>query len=276
MLKQVIGIIGYGNMGSAIADKLKENYRVMVFDKIAGKAQTSSGIEVADSVEKLVENSSVIIFAVKPQDFNQLLVAIKNFIGTKLIISIAAGIPTSYIEKLLGKARIIRVMPNLAAVVGKSMTCICKGTFSSAIDLNFVQLLFGHIGATLIIEERLMDAATAVAGSGPGFFFDLIKDLPREQWEEFGSQVMIPKMHMIGQKLGFNSDQSWKLAEMTVKGSIAMLLETKASPEILRIRVTSKGGTTETGLQILQSKLENLEQAVMAAKKRSEELAKKE
>ena len=178
-LLKKIGIIGFGNMGSAIARKLsaqKDEYEVFVFDKEKDKLADLGGIKVTEDARDLTAQVEVIILAVKPQDFNHILKEIKGLTADKLIISIAAGITTSHIEKILGEARVIRVMPNIGAKVAESVTCLCKGALATDDDLELVQELFYYLGAVRIIEESMMDAATAISGSGPAYIFYFIEN----------------------------------------------------------------------------------------------------
>jgi pyrroline-5-carboxylate reductase len=276
MIKE-IGIIGFGTMGAGLAGRLQAKYKISVFEKFEQKVKDAAGITAAASIGQLMERCEVIIIAVKPQDIDDVLEQIKPCLRVHLLVSIAAGIPTQYIEKRIGsRVRVVRVMPNLAVKVGRGMSVLCKGAYAMNVDLAFTQNLFSHTGKTLAIDEKMMDTATAVSGSGPGFLFELLKDMPREQWKEFGNQVFTPRLYQIAQKVGFDAQQAWALAETTVDGSLALIEQTKQSPELLRIKVSSKGGTTEAGLKALASRMENLEAAVEAARQRAQELARKD
>lgn len=270
-----IGILGYGNMGAAIAERLKTKYQVFVLDKDAEKTKGCLGLAVVKSLAELADSANTLILAVKPQDFEAALAEINNFNQLHLIVSIAAGISTSFIESRLGKRAVIRVMPNLAAQVGQAASCIAQGKYTTAIDLAFVQVMFNRLGKTLVIDEKMMDAATAVSGSGPGFLYDLLTNQPRINWDKFIKEQFIPKLASAGQQSGFTPEQAQLLAETTAEGSMSLLHESKVPVAILKVRVASKGGTTEAGLSVLQGKIENLELAVRAALKRSEELSRK-
>ena len=267
-----LGIIGYGNMGSAIGQQLISKYNVFAFDKQKDKTKGLSNINVADKAIDLVNNVETIILAVKPQDFDTLLNEIKNYVDNKLIISIAAGITTGYIEKLMGWVRVVRVMPNLPAKIGKGMSCLCKGKFATDTDLKFAQELFKHLGETLLIKESLMPAATAISGSGPGFFYHLIKDKVKDNLDDYATKEFIPALSASAQKIGFSTEQADLLAGKTTAGSIALLRETKLSPTVLCIQVASKGGTTEAGLNVLDD-INSLPAATHAALMRAKELS---
>ena len=200
---------------------------------------------------------------------------IKKYISQKLVISIAAGISTGYIENKLGKIRVIRVMPNLPAKVGKGMICLCKGQYSLRADLDLTLELFVYLGKTMLIKENLMNTATAISGSGPGYFYHLIQDKPKKDWEVYAQEQFIPALSASAQRIGFNSDQAQLLAQTTAVGSIALLEESGIPPGILCAQVASKGGTTEAGLKVLQRNIDYLEDSVTAALKRAGELSKK-
>jgi pyrroline-5-carboxylate reductase len=262
-------------MGAAMGERLKLKYQVFVFDKDVNKTRECTGITVAKSLEELANSANALILAIKPQDFESSLEEIKKHEQLHLIISIAAGISTSFIESRLGNKSVIRVMPNLPAKVGEGMICITKGKYATDIDLSFVQGLFNRLGRTLIIDEKLMDAATAVSGSGPGFLYEMINNIPRVEWDKFIKEQFVPKLSYAAVKIGFAAEQANLLAETTAQGSMSLLHLSKVSAAILKVRVTSPGGTTEAGLSALQGRIENLELAVRAALRRSEELSKK-
>jgi len=166
-------------------------------------------------------------------------------------------------------------MPNLPAKVGEGMIGITKGKHANDIDLSFVQGLFNRLGKTLIVEEKLMDAITAVSGSGPGFLYELINNIPRVEWDKFIKDQFIPKLSYAAVQIGFTAEQSRLLAETTAMGSMSLLHISKVPAAILKVRVTSRGGTTEAGLSALDGRIGNLELAVRAALKRAEELSSK-
>ncbi|HTY44894.1 MAG TPA: pyrroline-5-carboxylate reductase [Patescibacteria group bacterium] len=271
-----IGILGFGTMGSAIAERLKGHYEVCVFDKDQSKTHNLQGIDVAADICALVIWSDVLILAVKPQDFSGILAEIKPLIAEKLVISIAAGIPAASIETALGKVRVIRVMPNLPAKIGKGMICLCKGRYADDTDIVFSRELFNYMGKTLQIEESMMDAATAISGSGPGFFYALLEHMPQGQWEDFSRKVFIPAFSQAAQAVRFSAKDAGVLASATTEGSLALLKKTGLSAGQLRMQVTSKGGTTEAGLKELHGGVECLDAAVKAALARAGELSKKE
>jgi len=275
-VNKAVGIIGYGNMGSAIAERIKKKYQVAVFDKDKNKTQKLFGVDVTDTILDLVNKSDVIILAVKPQDFDSVLNEIKGYLNGRLIISIAAGITTGHIEKILVAQRVVRVMPNMPVKIGKGMTCLCKGRFATAEDLNFTERLFKYVGQTIILNEDMMDAATAISGSGPGYYFDVIesnqdvyKNNRRRLLKEF-----IASLADAAENNGFSRKEGKLLAVTTGNASDYLLIETKKSPTELKKQIASKGGTTEAGLKVLKGRIANLRKAVKAAVKRAKELSR--
>ncbi len=272
-----IGIIGFGNMGSVIAYQLSLNsaeYDVSVFEKDRIKVKELKGINFAQSTQDLISKVDSVLLAVKPQDLDSLLKDIKRFIDRKLIITIAAGISTSYIEKVLGEVRVIRAMPNIAAKIGESVTCLCAGKYAEAEDLEFAKEIFYYLGTVSIIEEEMMNAATAISGSGPGYIYYFLES---NQFEynnipEHAIHDMMKRLEKAALTLGFDLKQASFLAANTVNSSVSLIKDTRLPPEELKAQVASKGGTTEAGLEVLK-KGGSWEEAALAALKRAKELS---
>ena len=261
--KRKIGIIGFGNMGSAIAERIKARYTVWLYDKDKNKLKGLKDIPVAQNNSDLVKKVDAVLLAVKPQDFDATLDEIRSAVSDKLIISIAAGIRTIYIEKFLGNVRVVRVMPNMPLRIGEGMSCLCKGRFATDDDLAFGQKLFDAAGRTLILDEGLMNAATAVSGSGPAYVCYYLESKKQNLLADF------PKA---AEGVGFSSKEAEFLVQATYSGTIDFLKKTKILPSELRIQVTSKGGTTEAALKVLDGGC-SLQDAVKAALIRAEELS---
>ena len=269
-----VGIIGFGNMGQAIAERIKDKYAVCVFDKDKNKISALQNISAFDDVNKLIKQSEVIILAVKPQDFDALLNEIKPLLEDKFIITIAAGVTTKYIRSRLGeKVRIVRVMPNMPAQIGQGVSVIFKGQNASEGDSNSAWYLahdiFSNLGAVLAVDkEEMINAATAVSGSGPAFFCHYLKERKNapSKRDEF---IKMLTESAVG--LGFDRKEAEFLSEKTVDGIIAMLIERNLSCADIVKMVASKGGTTQAGLDVLNSG-GSLEEAVKSAYKRAGEL----
>jgi len=276
-MNKKIGIIGFGNMGSAIAEQLKAGYQITVFDKDKDKTQNLKGINVVLGTVALIKQVDVVVLAVKPQDFDVVLDEAKTIIDGKLIISIAAGISTAYIEKVLGKVKVIRVMPNLPVKVKEGMSCLCKGKFADDEDLKFTEDLFKRVGKTLIIDnEDMMNSVTAISGSGPGFFCDLVEGKSLDEIKDFSEQYFIPSLIDTATNLAFTPIQAEILATTTGGGIVQYLIRENLTPDEVKKQVVSPGGTTEAGLKVLLHDIKNLEKAVKAALKRARELSREE
>jgi len=271
MSQKTIGIIGFGNMGSAIAARAKNLFEIIVFDKDKSKTAGCSGIKVADTISGLVDESDAMILAVKPQDIDSILGEIKRCLKGQLIITIAAGISTQYIEGRLDKARVIRVMPNLPAQIGQGVSGLYKGKYCNEQDLDLAWQLLSCVGMVVPFDdEKMIDAVTAVSGSGPAYFCYYIKDKANaeSQKNEFVKQLTGAAI-----SIGFDKILAAGLSEKTAEGTLALLIEKNLSCEELIKNVTSKGGTTEAALNVL-NKGGSLEDAVKAALKRARELSK--
>jgi len=264
-MKKTIGIIGGGNMGAAIIGSIYKKYNVGVCEqdkKKSGNLKRKFKIVVGD-LETIVNKSQVIILAVKPQNFEDVLSQVKKYISKdKLVISIAAGITTKYIEKLLDvkkKIKVIRSMPNLPAQVNCGITAICKGRYATRNDLIAASDVFKNIGKTIILDEKYIDSVTAVSGSGPAYVF-----------------LFVECMMKAAQSLGFKKDKARLLVMETLKGSLKLLEERNVEPKVLRSQVTSKGGTTQAAMDVfLKNGIDTVfEKAIKRAQKRAKELAK--
>lgn len=281
--KNKIGIIGFGNMGSIIGERLNSyshgKYQVFAFDNDTNKTDKVIGVHAAKDNLDLLKHVETVILAIKPQEFHAVLNEIKTAVDNKLVISIAAGVTSAYIEKYLGKKRIIRAMPNMPARIGKGISCLSKGKDALEEDMPFVQELFTYLGETLILPENMMNAATAVSGSGPGYFYALVlaKEIDAKNMsvvESFAWESFIPELTASAKSLGFNEEQSKLLAVATAEGSVALLKSTGLTPSELITQIASPGGTTQAALEVLE-KGESLEVAIKAAAKRAEELCLK-
>ena len=274
-----IGIVGFGNMGKAIAEQLRADYQIHCFDKDAAKVAGLAGEQVFVGAKELVTKVDAAILAVKPQDFDALLEEIKPVVRDQLIISIAAGISTEHIEKILGISRVVRAMPNIPARIGQGITCLSKGKFATEEDFDFTGTLFTYLGETMRIEERLMNAATAISGSGPGYCYDLIESENIDPnninaLNDFVKNKFTPQLKLAAKGIGFKEEEADFISIATANASLALLIKTKSSPAELKKQVASKGGTTEAALEVLH-KGGSLEEAVKAALKRAEELSKR-
>lgn len=259
-----IAIIGCGNMGTSILEGIYRNSKVMVCESdLEKKKFLKRKYKVtACDLKTAIDNSNIIILAIKPQIFPEILEAIKMFdIKDKLFVSIAAGITTSYVEKAFGnKVRVVRTMPNLPVQVKQGVTAICEGKHSNKKDISLVKDIFKEIGNTVIVEEKMMDAVTAVSGSGPAYVF-----------------LFVECMVKAARSLGLDESASKELTLQTLKGSLSLLENTNEEASVLRAKVTSKGGTTQAALEVFaKGKFEKtFKMALSAAMKRAKELSRR-
>ncbi len=262
-----IGIIGLGNMGEAILKALlNANYKTedIVFYEIkkerAKYIEELYRIRCLDSYGDLIRESGYIIVAVKPQDARQTLTGIAPLIDEKkVIISVMAGIKISNILSVTDRPiKVIRAMPNICAKVGEAATGIAAGKGIEEAELKDAREIFSCLGSVIEVGEELMDAVTALGGSGPAFFL-------------FFLEAMIDA----GVKMGIPREKSKTMSIQVIKGTIKMLEEEDVHPSILREMVTSPGGTTITGLTHLEKKAfkGSIITAIEKAAKRAGELS---
>ncbi|OGX08555.1 MAG: pyrroline-5-carboxylate reductase [Omnitrophica WOR_2 bacterium GWA2_47_8] len=258
-----IAIIGGGNMGAAIFSRVRGEFSVCVCEASAERQsflKRNFKIKTED-IKSAVKKSDVIILAVKPQDFDPVLNEIRPFISSKkLVISIAAGVTSIYIEEQLGEgARVIRTMPNMPAQISEGITAIAGGKLAKPADIKLAQTIFNCVGKTITVEENLIDAITAVSGSGPAYVFLFVECLMKA-----------------AQALGLNEAQSRELVYSTLAGSAHLLERSRDDAATLRSKVTSKGGTTQAAMDVFtQYNIEKIfQEALSAAQKRAKELSK--
>lgn len=265
-----LGIIGAGNMGEAlirglVRSKALKPSQISIFDvdeKKCASIAIKYKIKKADSNEGLTKDSDIFIIAVKPQNIDLVLHELAvEMNARKLAISIAAGVRTSRIESHFKKGcPVIRVMPNTPALVGEAISSVTGGRFAKAHHLEIADAIFRSVGEVVYIkDEGLIDLVTAISGSGPAYFFYLIESLIDAAVE-----------------LGMKEDVALSLVSQTALGSAKLLKQTGHSVVELRRRVTSKGGTTEAALKVLEEhEIKGIiEKAIRAALKRSKELSR--
>ncbi|KPK98112.1 MAG: hypothetical protein AMJ95_05795 [Omnitrophica WOR_2 bacterium SM23_72] len=264
-------------MGAAMAERIKSKYPVTVFDKDEVKTMLLSGVNVAADNVDLVKKVDTLILAVKPQDFDAVLEEIKDFSKEKMIISIAAGITTEHIEKIIGESKVVRVMPNICAKIGEAQTILCKGRFTEKKDLNFAKRLFDCLGKTWLMEEEMMDAATAISGSGPAYiYYDMeIHKYDSRNFPDMVKEDYTERLTEAARNVGFDPKSALELAQSTTSSSLKLFSFLGMPPAELRKQVTSPGGTTEAAIKILMQG-GSWAEAALAAKMRAEELSKKE
>lgn len=269
MLKnKIIAIIGTGNMGDALVSGLigsgSSNPKNIICSDVRKDRldQIKSGYKVRTTTSNLkaVSEADIVIYAVKPQ----LMATVLNETGkkldmSKLVISIAAGVPLAAMESCIKKdMRLIRVMPNIAAAVKEAATAVAAGAHATKEDVELAMEIFNSIGRCIFLKENyLMDAITGLSGSGPAYIF-----------------LIVDALADAGVKMGLSRQDSLFLAAQTILGSAKLLIETQEHPGQLKDKVTSPGGTAIAGLATLESGglRTTLINAVEAATHRSKEL----
>ncbi len=262
-----IAIIGAGNMAEALirglvqpAGDVKPEH-IFASDISAerlAKLHEHYGIQTSTENTAGVQSCEIIVLAVKPQVLESVLLEIAGSVDEKkLVISIAAGVKIAVIEEIVEPARVVRVMPNLAALVHAAMTAISRGKYATDTDIAMAQEMFNAVGETVVVEERLMNAVTGLSGSGPAYVFHILNALADG-----------------GVKAGLPRDAALQLAIQAVYGATKMVIETGEHPIQLRDKVTSPGGTTIAAIHSLERDgvTAAIMNAVEAAARRAQEL----
>ena len=234
---------------------------IIAADRDKTKLRTFARQKIKTTVDnvKAVKWGEVIILSVKPQHMNEVLTRINILpLKFKLFISIAAGIKTEILEKILGQVRVIRVMPNTPALIGEGMSIVSLGRYARPPDKKIALDIFSSIGQVIILPEKNMDAVTALSGSGPAYFFFLMEALMAA-----------------GKKMGLSARDSLALTLQVARGAALLAQKSGIPPTKLREMVTSPGGTTEAAFKILKRRRvkEAIIAALIAAKQRSRELS---
>ncbi|MCF6293410.1 MAG: pyrroline-5-carboxylate reductase [Robiginitomaculum sp.] len=266
--KPRIALIGAGRMGSALlrgwatCNGFAPEGSVLVVDpncsdSVRQLVEDNSGRVVSATDKDSLTKLEVLVLAVKPQAFNDVAQKLAPILPKNvLIISIIAGTTIDRINNLFGSRAIVRAMPNIAAEIGKSVTVICNNSEVNAKHIARVETLLGTVGSLEHLEdERLMDAVTAVSGSGPAYFFLLVEALAAA-----------------GQAEGLPEELARKLAGETLIGSGALFESRQQTPSSIRADVTSSGGTTAAALDVMMGNgafAEMIRNAVSASTRRS-------
>lgn len=217
------------------------------------------GVAVSTNNRDAVKEADIVLLGVKPQVVGDVLKEIEPKLGKDtLIISVAASVPTSYIEQRVGEnIPVVRAMPNTCSAVGCGMTGICRGSHASPEHLEIAKAMFGAVGRTVVVDEKNMDAVTGLSASGPAFLYIILESLAEA-----------------GVKVGLPRDVATLLAAQTMKGASSVVLETGDHPALLKDAVTTPAGCTIDGiLELEEGKLRvTLIKAVVKATQRAGEL----
>jgi pyrroline-5-carboxylate reductase len=247
-MEKGIGIIGVGNIGSSILRGLlaaESSGKIRISDEKKEKleffktdAESASRVVVCESNEEVAKGSGVIILAVKPNEVGAVVREIVPFMTeANVLISVAAGVPTSAIEDYLGAGKkVIRVMPNIGARVGESVTALCRGTYAGEEDEEVATAILSAIGSVYSVKEHDIDVITGLSGSGIAFF-----------------AAVIDAMADGGVYEGLPRELSLAIAAKTALGAARMIIAGDKPPEIAQM-TASPGGTTIRGLYAMESR----------------------
>jgi pyrroline-5-carboxylate reductase len=267
LLDKKLSVLGAGKLGGILLRaylkqglfKAKNVTATVKHGEKAAALTKELGVSVTSDNRKAVRDADIVLLGVKPQVVAEVLKEIAPEIGAKtVVISVAASVPTSYLEQHLGeRAAVVRAMPNTPAAVGCGMTGICRGAHAGAEHLEIARAMFEAVGRTVVVDEKNMDAVTGLSASGPAFAYIILESLAEA-----------------GVKVGLPRDVATLLAAQTMKGSASVVLETGDHPALLKDSVTTPAGCTIDGiLELEEGKLRvTLIKAVVKATSRAGEL----
>ncbi len=268
MLSHVIGLIGAGNLADALIQGILGEHLLLPEQIWATNRSNRErlqclrvryGIQITPIKPPLLEVATVVILAVKPKDMREVLEELERHVRTdQLVISVAAGIPMTAIERSLPGVPVVRAMPNTSAAVKTSATALAAGAHAADHHMRTARQIFRAVGDVVIVPEDALDVVTGLSGSGPAYIYHLIE-----------------AMIHAGTELGLAKDLAKWLAVQTLLGAARMLVVSGEDPAELRRRVTSPGGTTMAGLAVLEDRGFALavRQAISRAAERARELA---
>ena len=260
-----ISFIGGGNMAQALIGGLIARglpaTRITVSDPVeqVRLLLQEKDIQVTDDNAEAIKNADIVVFAVKPQVLAQVLKPLNGQFDGKLVLSIVAGAEISTISSLLGTERVVRIMPNTPALVQTGAHGLFAYDAVSENDRSLASQVFAATGLTIwVSSEDQIDAVTAVSGSGPAYFF-----------------YMMESMIRAGKNLGLDEKVATELTLQTALGAAQMAITSSNTPAELRKNVTSPNGTTQAAIDAFDRGQisQNIQAALAAAKKRSQELA---
>ncbi|MCY3579656.1 MAG: pyrroline-5-carboxylate reductase [Acidimicrobiia bacterium] len=267
MDRSSIAIVGVGAMGGALFSGLLEagweQADLTLIESHPPRAEElaeTSGCRTVLTPAEGIEGQEIVVLAVKPQDIHPALAQLSEVMtADQVLVALVAGVPISVYERALGEVPIIRAMPNTPALVGEGVTVCAPGSTAESGHMALARAVLEAVGLVEEVEESLMDAVTAVSGSGPAYAYAL-------------AEAMIAE----GVKQGLEPEVALRLVARTIKGAGTMMETSPDSPTVLRERVASPGGTTAAALEVMgrDGFWELVRQAVEAATERSKELGK--
>ena len=265
--RPALAIMGVGSMGGALlAGLLKAGWtpeEITLIESYAPRAaevRESSGCRTVGSPAQGIDRQEAVVLAVKPQDIAPALEQLAAVMTPRqVLVALVAGVPISVYERSLGAVPVIRTMPNTPALIGEGITACAPGTHASEEHMALAMRVLSAVGEAEEVEEPLLDAVTAVSGSGPAYAY-----------------LLAEAMAAAGVREGLEPEAALRLAVLTVKGAAAMMEASDEGPAALRRRVASPGGTTEAALAVMEQMdfAGVVGEAVAAATRRSEELGR--
>jgi len=263
-----VAFLGAGKMGSIILQALLKNgllspkstFATVAHEERAQALAAKLKVKVGTNNVEAARDADIIVIGVKQQVVEDVIREIKGHITAKpLIVSVAASVPTSMIENnLSGNVPVVRAMPNTPCQLGAGMTAISKGKYASAEDIAMTCHMFDVVGRTVVVDEKHMDAVTALSASGPAYIYIILESLAEA-----------------GVKVGLPRDVATLLAAQTALGAARVVLETGDHPALLKDAVTTPAGCTiDAIMELEEGKLRvTLIKAVVKAAQRAKELA---
>jgi pyrroline-5-carboxylate reductase len=261
-------VLGAGKIGGILLQALLKNglfvpeltTATVAHEERARSLATKLGVQVGTDNLQAAKDADVILIGVKPQVVEEVVAELRGHISPQqLVISVAASVPSSLIEKTLGAAvPVIRAMPNTPCLLGCGMTALAKGKYADTQHVETATALFDVVGRTVVVDEKHMDAVTGLSASGPAYIYIIIESLAEA-----------------GVKVGLPRDIATLLAAQTTMGAARVVLETGDHPALLKDAVTTPAGCTVDGIMELEEgKLRvTLIKAVVKAAQRAKELA---
>ena len=263
-----IAVIGGGVMGGTIVSALRvsgwPSERIVIAEKDAVRGEAlreAHGVMVDPKIKKASKGADVVVVAVKPQDVGEALKDIAAVITAEtLVLTVAAGLPTAFYEERLPEGTpVVRAMPNTPAIIAQGATALASGRHAYAHHVSLVGAMLRATGLVVKVDEAQIDAVTAVSGSGPAYFYAVVEALVEA-----------------GVAQGLDRLVATQLAAQTFVGAAKLLVETGETPQALRAKVSSPGGTTIAALQAMDAA--GLRAAIAAgaeaASARAKEMAK--
>ncbi|TXH88712.1 MAG: pyrroline-5-carboxylate reductase [Rhodoferax sp.] len=264
-MSQRIAFIGGGNMASAIiGGLLQQGFPVVHMDVVEPWAEARERLErdfqlsAHAQTGDFLAQADMIVWAVKPQMFKEAAATVAGLNTRAVHLSVMAGIPSDSIARATGVDRVVRTMPNTPALIGKGMTALFARPAVTAAERQWATDILASTGATVWLDsEAQLDAVTAISGSGPAYMF-----------------FFMEAMTEAGEKMGLTREQAYQLAVATFIGAGELARASTEPPEVLRQRVTSKGGTTYAAITSMEASGVKgaFVQAMLAAQKRAQEL----